>query len=377
MPYWRLSGFYFFYFATIGALIPYWGLYLKSIDFSASEIGRLMALFLLSRVVAPNLWGWIADARGQSMGMLRLAALLSVVAFAGVFLGTAFWWLALVMFVFAFFWDACLPQLEATTLSHLTGQTRTYTRVRLWGSVGFIVAVIGLGYLLDRVALWWLLPSLLVLLLAVSVMTMTIPQWVPQTAHTPALPFYRVFLQPQVSALLAASFLMQASHGPYYTFYSIYLEGYDYSKFLIGALWAFGVLCEIGIFMAMHRIQMRVGVRNVLLASFVAAAVRWLLIGYFPQQLGILIVAQALHAVTFGAYHAAAISLIDRFFARPYKVRGLAIFGSVSFGLGGALGSYYSGLAWSRVGPSGTFEIASILALTAFAVAYFAFRPSS
>jgi PPP family 3-phenylpropionic acid transporter len=377
MPYWRLSGFYFFYFATIGALIPYWGLYLKSINFSASEIGQLIALMLLSRIVAPNIWGWISDARGQYMGVLRLAASLSVIAFCGVFLGTTFWWLAIVMFVFAFFWDACLPQLEAVTLSHLAGHSRAYARVRLWGSVGFIVSVMGLGYLFDAVALWWLLPSLLSLLLAILVMAMIVPEWETQTVRSSTLPFHKVFLQPHVGALLVACFLMQASHGPYYTFYSIYLEEYHYSKSLIGMLWAFGVLCEIGIFVIMHRVQMRYGARRVLLVSSGVAAVRWLLIGFFPDHLEILILAQALHAITFGAYHAAAISLIYKFFARPHQVRGQAIYGSVSFGLGGVLGSFYSGIAWSRFGPSGTFEMASILALAAFAVVYFAVRPNS
>ncbi|MEE8211320.1 MAG: MFS transporter, partial [Acidiferrobacterales bacterium] len=142
-------------------------------------------------------------------------------------------------------------------------------------------------------------------------------------------------------------------------------------------LWAFGVLCEIGIFVIMHRVQMRYGARRVLLVSSGVAAVRWLLIGFFPELLGILILAQALHAITFGAYHAAAISLIYKFFARPHQVRGQAIYGSVSFGLGGVLGSFYSGIAWSRFGPSGTFEMASILALAAFAVVYFAVRPNS
>ena len=74
MPYWRLSGFYFFYFATIGALIPYWGSYLKSINFSASEIGQLIALMLLSRIVAPNIWRWIADACGLYFGLFMFAA---------------------------------------------------------------------------------------------------------------------------------------------------------------------------------------------------------------------------------------------------------------------------------------------------------------
>ena len=117
MPYWRLSGFYFFYFATLGVLAPYWSLYLKSVGFDAVAIGQLMALLMVSRIVAPNVWGWVADHRARRMQVVRLAAALTMVAFVGAFLGTGFWWLALVMLVFSFFWNASLPLLEVTTMN--------------------------------------------------------------------------------------------------------------------------------------------------------------------------------------------------------------------------------------------------------------------
>lgn len=377
MPYWRLSGFYFFYFATIGALIPYWGLYLKSIHFTPLQIGELMALLLLSRIVAPNIWSWVADHRSQRLAIVRLAALLAVIAFGGVFLGTAFAWLAMVMLVFAFFWDACLPQLEATTLNHLAGRSSQYARVRLWGSVGFIVTVIGLGKLFDSVDIWWLLPSLVLLVLCVWLFTLAIPESeMGRPGDSVGERFYRVFLRPEVAAFLLACFLMQASHGPYYTFYSIYLAQFGYSKGTIGGLWALGVVCEIGIFLIMHRVQPRLGLRQVLMMSFGAATVRWLLIGNFPEHFGVLVIAQTLHAVTFGAYHAAAIELVHRFFTGRHQCRGQAIYGSVSFGLGGALGSLYSGLTWASLGPAVTFEIAALCAAAAFVISALAIKPS-
>ncbi|MFQ5994237.1 MAG: MFS transporter [Acidiferrobacterales bacterium] len=374
MPYWRLSGFYFFYFATVGALIPYWGLYLKSIHFTAAEIGQLMALLALSRIVAPNVWGWFADVRGNYMGLVQFAAACSVLAFLGVFVSTGFWWLAAVMLAFAIFWDACLPQLEAATLNHLAGRTQAYARIRLWGSIGFIVTVTGLGQLFDRVPIWWLLPGLLTLLLLVSGFTLLIPESDMRKPRAEYSSFLKVFLRAEVAAFLAACFLMQASHGPYYTFYSIYLEDFGYSKSLIGALWALGVVCEIGVFLLMHQIQLRVGLRQILWVSFAVAALRWLLIGHFPEYLGVLVFAQMLHALTFGAYHAAAIALIHQFFTGHHQVRGQAIYSSVSFGLGGAIGSFYSGMTWSSLGPKGTFGIASLLALLALVIALVAIK---
>src|SRR5690606_22961750 len=118
-PYWRLSGFYFFYFATLGALMPYWSLYLQDRGFDAPAIGSLLALLAVTKIVAPYLWGWVADHSGRRMVMIRIASLASVLCFAGVFFPGGFLWLALVMFLFSFFWNAGLPQFEVTTLRFL------------------------------------------------------------------------------------------------------------------------------------------------------------------------------------------------------------------------------------------------------------------
>jgi len=368
MPYWRLSGFYFFYFAALGALVPYWGLYLLSLGFNAVQIGNLMALLLVSRIVAPNIWGWIADHRGQRMAVVRWAAFLSAVAYAGVFLGTGFGWLALVVMCFSFFWNASLPQLEAATMNHLGGRAGAYARVRLWGSIGFIAAVVGLGQAFDQVSTWWLLPVMLVLLIGIWLFSLLIPESEVDGQAAHLAPLRQVLFRPEVLAFLAACLLMQASHGPYYTFYSIYLDSHGYSRGLIGSLWALGVVCEIVVFLLLHRLQSRFGLREVLLISFGLAGVRWLMIGYFPDELWLLVAAQVLHAATFGAFYATAVQMVHGFFTGRHQIRGQAIYGSTSFGIGGALGSFYSGLTWNSLGPEVTYVIAAALALAAFAV---------
>ena len=377
MPYWRLSGFYFFYFAVLGALAPYWGLYLKSAGFTAIQIGNLIAILMISRIVAPNIWGWLADHKGQRMSVVRWAGFLSLLAFVGVFLGTSFWWLALVMLFFSFFWNASLPQIEAATMSHFDGQVSAYGRVRLWGSVGFIVAVVGLGYTLETVETWWLLPIITVLLTGVWFYTLLIPENQVTVKQEQLTPLLKVLFKPQVFIFLAACFLMQASHGPYYTFYSIYLEEQGYSRDVIGWLWALGVVAEIGLFLLMHQINKRIGLRTIMLASFGIAAIRWILIGQFPDEIFILIFAQVLHAVTFGAYHATSIEVVHGFFKGRHQIRGQAIYGSISFGLGGALGSFYSGLTWDTLGPDVTFFIAALLVLIALVLTWVGIKPGA
>jgi PPP family 3-phenylpropionic acid transporter len=190
-------------------------------------------------------------------------------------------------------------------------------------------------------------------------------------------PFRQALLRPEVFAFLLACLLMQISHGPYYTFYSIYLQGYGYSKTLIGLLWAFAVLCEIGVFLVMQRLLARVALRAVLIASFFLAAVRWLLIGHYPESLAVLVLAQTLHAATFGSFHATAMQLVHRFFTGKHQHRGQAIYGSLSFGIGGAVGSFYSGHTWATLGPTVTFNIAAASAGLAFLVAWLLIKPKT
>jgi PPP family 3-phenylpropionic acid transporter len=370
--FWRLSAVYFFYFAVLGVLVPYFGLYLKSIGFSPVEIGHLMAVLMVSRIVAPNVWAWIADHREQRLTVIRLSSFAAAVCFLGMFAGTGFWWLAFVLLAFSFFWHASLPVLEVFTLNHTGRRPGAYGRVRLWGSIGFIVAVMAVGPVLDTHGPWWVLPLLAVLLGAIFVATWLLHEARPTAAaggmHPE--PFLKTILKPPILAFLLVCLLMQVSHGPYYTFYSIYLEGYGYAKTLIGALWAFGVVCEIGVFLAMPRLLARFGLREVLLASFAAAVVRWILIGVFPESLVLLTLAQALHAATFGSFHAAAMQMVYRFFTGRHQHRGQAVYSTVGFGIGGVIGSLYSGHTWEALGPGPSFAIAAAAAAGAFVIGY-------
>ena len=161
--YLRLSSFYFFYFAALGALIPYWSVYLQWRGFGAAQIGELVAILMATKIVAPNVWGWLADHSGRRMRIIRVASFLAAASFAAVYVAEGYWWLALVMVGFSFFWNAALPQFEAATLTHLGDAAQRYSMIRLWGSIGFILAVAGLGPVLGRLGAGALPHFLLVL----------------------------------------------------------------------------------------------------------------------------------------------------------------------------------------------------------------------
>jgi PPP family 3-phenylpropionic acid transporter len=374
MIYWRLSGFYLFYFASLGALVPYWSLYLKSLDFSVTEIGQLFAILMATKIVAPNVWGWIADHTGHRMVIVRAASLLAALTFLGVFAGGGFWWIALVMTVFSFFWNASLPQFEATTMNHLGSETHRYSGIRLWGSVGFIVVVVALGPALDRFGAGYLPYVIALVFLLIWLSSLTVPEFAAGHLPLDQEPLRDVLKRPVVLSLLATCFLMQASHGPYYAFFTLYLENYGYSTALIGQLWALGVVAEIGVFLLMPVLLPRFGARRLLLVAVALTGLRWLLIAGFVTSPAVILFAQTLHAASFGLYHAVSIFLVHRLFTGAHQGRGQALYSSVSFGAGGAAGSLISGYLWTGIGPQAMYLLAAAISLLALVVVYAGIR---
>ena len=355
MSYWRLSNFYLFFFASVGALVPYWSLYLKSLGFSAADIGELMAVIMSTKIIAPNIWGWVADRSGQKVLIVRLGVLMALITFGGVFLGQSYWWMALVMTLFSFFWNAALPQFEATTMSLLGNDTHRYGSIRLWGSIGFILSVVAVGELLDSNGAQMIPLVIVMTLLGAWLATLWVPRE-PSAVHVAHHePIMQVLLRPEVLVVLLVCFLLQVSHGPYYIFFTIYLEEHGYSRGLIGQLWALGVVAEIGVFLLMHRLLPRYGARLLLLISLALTTLRWLLLAWCVEWLGVLLFAQLLHAGSFGLYHAVAIHLIHKFFTGRYQGRGQALYSSFSFGAGGAAGSLASGYLWD--GAATVFQV--------------------
>jgi len=368
-PYWRLSSFYFFYFASLGALIPYWSLYLKSLGYNAQSIGVIMAIIPATKIFAPYLWGWLADHTRRPITIIRLANLLSVVAFAGVFVDTTFIWLALVMLMFSFFWNSSLPLFEAMTLNHLGDDQHKYSVVRLWGSLGFIMMVVLLGEYFDITSIDRAPFVIAALLAGIWLASLIVPERLSRQ-HGSQEPIIQVIRQPVVLAFLLVCFLMLVSHGPYYTFYSIYLEAHGYSRGMIGLLWAIGVMAEVIVFLMMHRVLLRVDLRRLLLITFALTAARWVLIGYFIDNLSVLFFAQLFHAFSFGVFHAVSISLVHRFFIGRHQGRGQALYASLSFGAGGAVGSLVSGILWDQIAHAALFTLAAIVAGVAWVVVW-------
>jgi len=363
VPYRQLAGFYFFYFAYIGAFAPFFALYLDGVGLSAAEIGTVMALPPVTRALAPYLWGWLADAADRRLGLVRATALAGLACWLGLFVSAAFLWICAVVLAAGFFLSAALPVVEAATLSHLGEHTGRYGAIRLWGSIGYIVAVVGVGYALDLLPARTLLWIVTIALLGTLAFAWLVPDARQAPHAADQQPIAQVLKRPAVIALITACSLMAVAHGPYLTFYSIHLVDHGYSKGLAGWLWALGVICEIAVFLWLPRLNAVCTLRSILIASFALAAVRFLAIGWGADSLALLLLAQTLHAASFGSFHAAAIGIVYQFFRGRHQARGQAIYSSLTFGVGGTLGAIASGYAWEPLGAALTFTLAAFAAL--------------
>lgn len=378
LPFKRLAGFYFFRFGALGALMPYFSLYLKDAGFTAVQIGTVFSVLLGTKVVAPHVWGWAADHYGHRLALIRLATAAAAVLFAFIPFVNTFLALALLIGGYGFFSNAALPQFEAVTFSHLGGDDHHYGRIRLWGSVGFIVSVLALGGLLEitssHVIPVWIITALACLLVASFLVPDAHARLGSGYDHGHTTGFWQVLRQPAVIALLTVCFLSRLAHGPYMAFFSIYMEHYGYSRSLIGVLWAIGVIAEVALFAYLPRLVARFGLRRLMLAAMTLTTLRWAVLAAFPGLLFVVLPAQVLHMATFGLYHGVAINLINRLFRGSLQGRGQAVYSSLSFGAGGAIGALASGYIWAAFAPQTLFWIASATAAVGLLVAWIGVR---
>jgi PPP family 3-phenylpropionic acid transporter len=370
LPYWRLSGFYFCYFATLGAFLPFWSLYLKQIGFSAAEIGELTGMLLATKIIAPYLWSWLADRTGRCLRLIRLTLLFAVLIFCGFLYRHDYLWVAAVTVGFSFFWNATLPQFEAATLMHLRTEPQRYSRVRLWGSVGFIAAVLGIGRFLDDFNIEYLPWIIASLLLSNWLMALITPEALVHHDGQPVDSLLKLIFKPELLAFFSVYLLLQVAHGPYYVFYSVYLQQHQYTATLTGLLWALGVCAEILIFIWMKGLLNIISLRSLLLVSLALSMLRWLMIAYGAKWLSVIVLAQLLHAASFGVAHVVAIQLLHRYFGSHHQSKGQALYSSISFGLGGMIGSFYSGYFWDVLGGETVFVIAALASGLALLMAF-------
>lgn len=367
----RIAQFFFIYFAFVGIFAPFFGLYLQEQGLLAWQIGVLVSLTQVLRIFGPNLWGWWADRTQQPVRIMRSIALLGWVCFSFLLWGPGFVGLFGILLLANLFLSGQVPLSEALTAQHLKGDFARYGRLRLWGSIGFIVAVVVTGYVLESGSIHFLPWLILIVLAALIASTHRLPEISlhkidPADTDQMIVDSYKALLRrPEVMCFLLSCFFMIAAHMALYTYFSIHLAALGYEKQAIGLIWALGVLAEIVVFYFQAVLFRRFTAFSLLVMSFSLCVLRFLLIGFLAQAVWALLIAQLLHAFTFGVHHSATLAYMQQWFARGAQARGQALYTSVGYGLGGSFGGLLCSALWQPLGAAWVFCISGLLALAA------------
>ncbi|GAB4114413.1 MAG: MFS transporter [Rubrivivax sp.] len=370
-PLGAFAGVWFCYFAAIGLFNPYAPLWFKELGFSTLAIGAIASAQSWTRVVAPYAWGWIGDHTGRRSSGVRWAAFLSMLAALGL------WWWPLPTLVTALTVGLFLanggvvPLSEAALARHLQrgGEMdfARYGRVRMWGSLGFAASVVAMGWALERTGIV-AFPAFVVAGFGLLwLATLRLPPGEEATAAQAArVSVRRVLREPAVAWFFGGVFLTVLAHTALYAFLSLYLDELGYGKGVVGLAWAVAVAVEVVFFWAQGRFFGRLAPLAWLKLAAAVTVLRFGLTAAFGHWLPLLLLAQALHAVTFAAQHAACIALIHRFFPGPLRGRGQALYSVLGYGLSGVLGGLGGGWLGSRLGFAAVFWAAAGVAVLAW-----------
>jgi len=359
---WAFGSFFFLYFAYVGLVSPYASLFFLDHGFNVIEIAVLMSMLQITRIVGPFSWGWLSDYLSNRVGIIRFCACLAVLVFVCIFFLHSYMAFFVWMFVLHTILSSLMPLGESATVHALFKDNsfdKRYGRLRLWGSVGFIVMVLVAGELFQRkgIELYPIIGMVILTLLALITFLVHEPKMERRKMVKGEL--LVVLFNPDVRWFLLSGFFMIFAHAALYVFYSLYLSNLGYNKFQIGLFWALGVFAEVIFFYFQSKVLSRLDAEVVLQVSFGVGVIRFAAIALYPIT-PVLLFAQILHAGTFAAHHSAATKLLQRWFTGPLQARGQALMATISYGLGGTLGGLCAGWIWDTFQPRDVFVMSAL-----------------
>lgn len=378
MPYAVLSA---SYFAHIGFFNPFLPLWLDHLGYSVALVSLMVSLPSATRLYAPYLWGWMSDRSGRPERLMQVAsfgaALISVLLW---FKWPAWGMLAVLVMLFSMT-GAMMPLSEGLLVKRMStsGQfdARRYGRVRLWGSMGFLLMVLLAGVVFERRGLdsfgYWSTALLTVVMLSTW---MVLQQLGARPSHSAVVAKFRI--PARLKWMYMQLFFHVLAHAVMYVFYSLYLDSLGYSKSVIGALWATSVVAEIIWFYTQSWWMKEAHISRWLLVVSVAGVVRFGALSIWAETPAVVWSTQILHALTFAAHHTLCMSLITRECAPELRGRAQALYTTIGYGLAAVLAGLGGSLVVQWFGLQWVFGLATAAALVSVWMAWkVAVTPSS
>ena len=364
----RYSLFYFWYYAGLGAFSPYIGRFVDSLGHSGYVLGVMLAIWYGSRVLGPPAWSALLARSERPGALLVLGTILTLLACAGFTTFHGVLGLCVVMALFGLVVNPILPQFEAMTLHALGERRDEYGRIRVWGSIGFLLVASSYGWLLDRVGAhnfpWLVLPLYFAAVLAALAHRKARPPR-DERPHAPVLELLR---RPGIARFLVVALLMQLGFGAFYVFYTLHLQAAGHDGLAVGLLWGTGVVAEIAMFWWMPRLFARFGAGALMSFCLAVTVLRWVLTALFPAELALMFAVQLLHAFSFAVFHACCMRQMSESFSGREAATGQGLLYSLSSGLGGVLGALLSSWLWEWRGGAAAFLGGAIAVAAAWLV---------
>ncbi len=345
-----LSLSFFTYFFSYGIYLPFGSLWLEGEGISSQSIGILLGIGLAARFLGNIFITPTVKNPSYLVTALRILALLTLLCAVGFLFGTSWLWLAMVIIGFNLFFGPMIPLSDALAGTWQRQIQMDYGRVRLWGSLAFIVGTSITGVMVNafghQAIIYSLLAGIVFMLLGLLQRPSVMPIGHVNDENGQATPWRELLTEPNVWRFLVCVTLLQGAHAAYYVFSSIYWKAEGYSASAVGNLWSVGVVAEILVFAFSYRLFHRWHVRDLLILVIISSLIRWSLMAS-TTALPWLVLAQALHSGTFAVCHLAAIKFISaRSGADVIRLQG--VYSALATGGGIALMTSISGFLYER-----------------------------
>lgn len=357
---------YFTYFFSYGIFLPFWSVWLAGTGLTPETIGVLLGAGLVARFLGSLLIAPRVSDPSRLIRALRILALLSLLFVLAFWAGTKVAWLMAMMVGFNLFFSPLVPLTDALANTWQKQITMDYGRVRLWGSIAFVIGSALTGKLVSLFDYHAILALLSIGIASMLIGMMITPSIQPQGEvrqheESAGWPAWRSLVS-QSWRFLACVCLLQGAHAAYYGFSAIYWQGAGYSASAVGYLWSLGVVAEVVLFAVSKKVFRRFGARDLLLLSAFCGLIRWGIMGW-TTELPWLIVAQILHCGTFTVCHLAAMRYIS---ARQGSevIRLQAVYSAVAMGGSIAIMTVFAGFLYQHL-HQGVFWVMALLAIPA------------
>lgn len=360
----RLAFYYFAIFLIAGVHTPYWPVWLTARGLSASDIGLLTGIVMVSRIATGPVIALLADTaatRRTPIILLSCGAFTGFALFSGAHSFTA---ILLITLLVSMTFPVILPLLDTLILDQAALRRIDYGQVRLWGSLSFIGASMAGGWVLSNTGHEMILPMLLMGCAVTVAAALMLPG---ETRHAAAPARrgmdWRAALQlcrdRRFLVFMAAGACIQAGHAVYYTFGTLNWQRLGVGDGAIGLLWACGVIAEIVLFAFSNRVVAWIGPIGLIALGGGAGVLRWTLMAFDPS-LPLLLLMQGAHAFTYGATHLGAMHFLNRAAPPHLAATAQAVYAGLSIGAVIGAVTYASGFAYNAFGSLAYLGMAAL-----------------